>query len=52
MSKKDARFLSIEVQNYLRQQAIRLRQQGKSFIAIGEDLGVHRNTALIVVEAV
>lgn len=45
MSKKDARFLSIEVQNYLRQQAIRLRQQGKSFIAIGEYLGVHRNTA-------
>lgn len=41
----DARSLSIEVQTYLRQQAIRLRQQGHSFIAIGTALGVHRNTA-------
>lgn len=31
--------------HYLRQQAIRLRQQGKCFIAIGEDQGVDRNTA-------
>jgi len=40
----DARFLSIEVQEYLRQQAISLRQQGKTFIDIGVYLGVHRNT--------
>ncbi|HHP7244171.1 MAG TPA: IS630 family transposase [Elainellaceae cyanobacterium] len=40
----DARTLSIEVQTYLRQQAIRLRQQGQTFIAIGTALGVHRNT--------
>lgn len=40
----DARSLSIEVQTYLRQQAIRLRQQGQSFTAIAKALGVHRNT--------
>lgn len=31
-------------QDYLRQQAIRLRQQGKRFVAIAEYLGVHRNS--------
>jgi transposase len=40
----DARSLSIETQEYLRQQAIHLRQQGQSFIDIGDFLGVHRNT--------
>jgi Staphylococcal nuclease homologue len=41
----DARSLSIEVQTYLRQQAIHLHQQGKSFVEIGIVLGIHRNTA-------
>lgn len=40
----DARSLSSETQNYLRQQAIRLRQKGKTFIDIADYLGVHRNT--------
>lgn len=40
----DARSLSIEVQTYLRQQAIHLHQPGKSFVEIGLVLGVHRNT--------
>jgi transposase len=44
MDKPDARHLSIETQNYLRQQAIRLRQQGKRVNDISEYLGVHRNT--------
>ncbi|NJO93936.1 MAG: helix-turn-helix domain-containing protein, partial [Hydrococcus sp. RM1_1_31] len=44
MEKPDARYLKLEVQEYLRQQAIRLRQQGKTFISISEYLGVHRNT--------
>jgi transposase len=44
MKPSDARHLSIEVQEYLRQQAIHLRQQGKTFLDIAEFLGVHRNT--------
>lgn len=44
MDKTDARHLSIEVQNYLRQQAIRLRNQGKRVCDISEYLGVNRNT--------
>ncbi|MGI0491574.1 IS630 family transposase [Alkalinema pantanalense CENA528] len=44
MDKPDARHLSIETQDYLRQQAIRLRQQGKQVNDISEYLGVHRNT--------
>jgi DNA-binding NarL/FixJ family response regulator len=44
MSQTDARYLAIEVQEYLRQQAIRLCQQGKTFLEIAEFLGVHRNT--------
>lgn len=44
MKKPDARHLSIETQNYLRQQAIRLRQQGKQVEAISEYLGVHAGT--------
>jgi transposase len=44
MDKPDARHLSIETQNYLRQQAIRLREQGKRVKDISEYLGVHRNT--------
>lgn len=44
MSKPDARFLSKEVQEYLREQAIRLRTEGKRFKEISQYLGVHRNT--------
>lgn len=44
MSKPDARFLPPTTQNYLRQQAIRLREQGKRFVDIAIFLGVHRNT--------
>ena len=44
MDKPDARHLTIETQNYLRQQAIRLRGQGKRVRDISEYLGVHRNT--------
>ena len=44
MDTPDARHLTIETQEYLRQQAIRLRLQGKSVKDISEYLGVHRNT--------
>lgn len=44
MNKPDARFLNPFTQNYLRQQAIRLREQGRKFIDIAAYLGVHRNT--------
>lgn len=44
MDRPDARHLTIETQNYLRQQAIRLRQQGKRVKDISEYLGVHRST--------
>jgi len=44
MNKLDARYLKLEIQEYLRGQAIRLRLQGKTFVSIGEYLGVHRNT--------
>ncbi len=44
MEKPDARFLNPTTQNYLRQQAIRLREQGKRFVDIAVYLGVHRNT--------
>jgi transposase len=44
MNKPDARLLDPNTQDYLRQQAIRLRQQGKRFVDIGSYLGVHRNT--------
>ena len=44
MEKTDGRFLNPATQNYLRQQAIRLRQQGKRFVDIAKYLGVHRNT--------
>lgn len=44
MKETDARYLKLEIQEYLRRQAIRLRQQGKTFVSIGEYLGVHRNT--------
>ncbi|WP_019499944.1 IS630 family transposase [Pseudanabaena sp. PCC 6802] len=44
MDKPDGRHLSIETQNYLRQQAIRLREQGKRVCDISEYLGIHRNT--------
>lgn len=44
MEKPDARFLNPTTQNYLRQQAMRLREQGKRFVDIAAYLGVHRNT--------
>lgn len=44
MNEPDARYLKLEIQEYLRRQAIRLRQQGKTFLSISEYLGVHRNT--------
>jgi transposase len=44
MNKPDARHLSIETQDYLRQRAIQLRAQGKRVNDISEYLGVHRNT--------
>jgi transposase len=44
MNTPDARHLTIETQEYLRQQAIRLRLQGKRVKDISEYLGIHRNT--------
>lgn len=44
MSKPDARLLNPITQNYLRQQAIRLREQGKRMGEIASYLGVHRTT--------
>ena len=44
MNKPDARLLNPTTQNYLRQQAIRLRKQGKHIGEIAHYLGVHRNT--------
>jgi transposase-like protein len=44
MNKPDARLLNPTTQNYLRQQAIRLREQGKRIVKIAQYLGVHRNT--------
>jgi transposase len=44
MDKPDARLLNPTTQNYLRQQAIRLREQGKRIGEIAVYLGVHRTT--------
>lgn len=44
MYKPDARYLSIDTQNYLRQQAIHLRKQGKRVCDIANYLGVNRST--------
>lgn len=44
MKKPDARHLTIETQNYLRQQAIRLREAGNRVQTISEYLGVNRST--------
>lgn len=44
MNKPDARFLNPTTQNYLRRQAIQLREQGKRIVVIAQYLGVHRNT--------
>lgn len=44
MYKPDARYLSIETQNYLRHQAIRLREQGQRVCDISAYLGVNRST--------
>lgn len=44
MNKPDARLLNPTTQNYLRQQAIRLREQGKRVGEIATYLGVHRTT--------
>lgn len=44
MNKPDARLLNPTTQDYLRQQAIRLRSQGKRVGEIATYLGVHRTT--------
>lgn len=44
MNKPDARLLNPTTQDYLRQQAIRLREQGKQASEIASYLGVHRTT--------
>lgn len=44
MNKPDGRLLNPTIQDYLRQQGIRLRKQGKRFVDIAEYLGVNRNT--------
>lgn len=44
MNKPDARLLNPTIQDYLRQQAIRLRAQGKRIGEIASYLGVHRTT--------
>jgi transposase len=44
MNKPDARYLNPTIQDYLRQQAIRLREQGKRFVDIAAYLGVNRST--------
>jgi transposase len=44
MNKPDARLLNPTTQDYLRQQAIRLRRQGKRMGEIAAYLGVHRTT--------
>lgn len=44
MNKPDARYLNPTTQDYLRQQAIRLREQGKRPGEIATYLGVHRTT--------
>lgn len=44
MNKPDARYLNPTTQDYLRQQAIRLRDQGKQVKEIASYLGVHRTT--------
>jgi len=44
--KTDARSLSADTQEQLREQGVRLRKKGESFIAIAELQDVHRNTVL------
>lgn len=44
LEKQDARQLSPEVQNHLRQRALFLCESGESFASISRYLGVHRNT--------
>jgi transposase-like protein len=44
MNNPDARLLNPTIQDYLRQQGIRLREQGKRFVDIAAYLGVNRNT--------
>lgn len=43
MEKQDARTLSVETQEQIRKQAIRLRKQGMAFGKIAQVLGVNRN---------
>lgn len=43
MTKSDGRQLSIDTQNYLRGQAIRLREQGKPVGEIADYLGINRS---------
>lgn len=40
----DARYLSLDVQQYLRQQAMHLREAGATFEDISQFLGLHRDT--------
>ena len=44
MEKIDARKLSTEAQQQLRNQAIRLRKAGNTYQAIAEVVGVHHTT--------
>jgi transposase-like protein len=44
MTKPDARYLNPTIQDYLRQQAIRLREQGKRVSEMATYLGVQRTT--------
>ena len=44
MSNRDSRTLSPAAQYEIRRQAIKLYQSGHSYISIGENLEVHRNT--------
>lgn len=43
MTKSDGRQLNIDTQNYLRRQAIRLREQGKPVSEIADYLGVNQS---------
>lgn len=44
MDAQDTRLLPPAIQNHLRQRALYLKEQGKSFVDIADYLGVHRNT--------
>jgi hypothetical protein len=48
----DDRYLSIDIQEHLRQQAIRLRQAGKTFLDIAELFGRASRHRLALVASV